>query len=244
MTDFSIPNIWCLNLDVSDEKIKQFSQYLDSKALFKASSFKTLLLQKRFLATRGYVREILGNILNVDPSKLEFTYGPYKKPYVKVSSSEQISFNISHSQNILMFGVTKNCEIGVDIEIYKNIPNVLELAELFYKHSESKIVAQQQSAEQQNLTFFRFWVSKEATVKAIGDGIFFGLESIIFSLKDKIKFERIEREGFSIDEFCLYEFNLNHLINAGLPIPLEHLTASAVVTYKSYHRTLNEKPIF
>ena len=160
VTDLSNPNIWCLNLDVSDDKIKEFSQYLDSKSLLKASSFKTLLLQKRFIATRGYVREILGNILNINPSKLEFTYGPYKKPYVNISNSKQISFNISHSQNILMFGVTKNCEIGVDIEIYKNIPNVLELAESFYKQSESKIVAQQQSTEQQNSTFFRFWVSK------------------------------------------------------------------------------------
>lgn len=80
-----------------------------------------------------------------------------------------LRFNMSHSHNLILYGVTRRREIGVDVEKIRPLLNMdLVAASLLSRDEHARFsalpVCQRQGA------FFRYWTLKEAYTKAIGKG--------------------------------------------------------------------------
>jgi 4'-phosphopantetheinyl transferase len=93
-------------------------------------------------------------------------------------------FNVSHSHGIALYAITREREVGVDVEYVRHDMAGESIAERFFSAQE---VARLRAlpAEAQPLAFFNCWTRKEAFIKAIGEGLSFPLDQFEVSLDAK-----------------------------------------------------------
>ncbi|MBD9358025.1 4'-phosphopantetheinyl transferase family protein [Methylomonas albis] len=98
-----------------------------------------------------------------------FTYGPYGKPAL-TGADAVWKFNMAHSQHIGLIAVSRDIEIGVDVEIDRPIPDLAGLIALCFSNQQRNACLTR-SKPQQLLEFYRTWTCKEALLKASGEGL-------------------------------------------------------------------------
>ena len=99
--------------------------------------------------------------------KLQYT--AYNKPYFE---NNPLSFNISHSGNMVICAVSENLQIGIDIEVQETI-NIHDFKLQMTDNEWCTIY----NASQQKQAFYDYWTQKEAVIKAGGKGLSIDLKS-------------------------------------------------------------------
>lgn len=133
---------------------------------------------------------LLGQYLEVDPASLALQDDEHGKPRLirhasaardrQRADGEALHFNWSHGGEIALIALTRNLEIGVDLEILLPRARTLELARRFFAPAEAEVLAAVMGAERDE-AFLRLWCSKEAVLKALGHGLAFGLDRVAFA---------------------------------------------------------------
>lgn len=138
-------------------------------------------------------------------------YGSNQKPYFK---SGKISFNISHTEDIVVCAITDINEIGIDIEKTREI-DVYNFKNLLTEN-EWKFV---NNSPNPSDSFIALWTKKEAIIKASGYGLSLNLDS--FEIRNDNKTE-IKNEPYSVEEiFINEEYRCHVAIKGDLPQILE-----------------------
>ena len=141
----------------------------------KADKFTRPELQNKYVKTRGVLRKILASYLDVEPKFIDMKIGGYGKPYL---AEDSVSFNLSHTGNKFVLAVGNVGDMGIDLELHRDRMNMSGLVEKCFSDEES-VYWHSLSEMHKTQMFFRFWVRKEAFVKAVGRGIALGLEQCI-----------------------------------------------------------------
>lgn len=123
---------------------------------------------QRFSVTRARMRSILGMYMRSDPHELKFLYTERGKPSLQMTTD--LRFNVSHSGDRAVLGITSGREVGVDIEEIRNNVECEQLAERFFSPGERQLI-RELDQEQKLTVFFRLWTCKEAFLKAHGSGL-------------------------------------------------------------------------
>src|SRR5262245_24107771 len=101
------------------EKINYYDYYwdhLNSEEKDRASRFRFDEDREQNVIARGILRKLLSFYLPIDPTEIEFTVTNHGKLYLaKQQNSLQIQFNVSHSNQCIIYAVTLSDEIGVDV---------------------------------------------------------------------------------------------------------------------------------
>ena len=174
----SIVDIWRGPLDPPSASLDQFWEVLSSDEQTRAKRFKFVEHQNRFIAARGMLRHILGTYVHAFPHMLSFELGPHGKPFLSPAiNSLQLSFNVTHSHTLALYGVARNRDIGIDVEH--------ERPEIDYTGMVSRIFSKEEAPlfwslpkTQHQTTFFSCWTQKEAYLKARGEGLIFPLNQV------------------------------------------------------------------
>ena len=174
-------HIWNAELSLSAAELARLWQYLSMDEKHRAERFKFDIHRNRFIATRGALREILGNYLNLSPAEISFGYGDHGKPYLTNSETQNITFNTSNSADLALYAFAKNRELGIDIEYMRDDLEPEALAERFFSTYECKILSAL-PASQKKQAFFNCWTRKEAVIKAFGKGLSFPLNEFDVTL--------------------------------------------------------------
>ena len=119
-----------------------------------------------FILSRGLLRRILAECLNIEPSALQFSRNKQGKPFLADGTLE---FNVSHSRDRLLIAVTAGRAVGIDIEFRRSGLNMESIAKRWFAPAEQKFF---HSLENPSDGFFEIWAKKEAYVKALGLGIY------------------------------------------------------------------------
>lgn len=106
----------------------------------------------------------------------------YGKPYIK--DVENFYFNISHSGNYVVIGVSEK-EIGIDIEKKDRVD--YRVAERFFSKKEVQAIFSCSGEQEKIDTFYQIWTLKESYVKVLGKGLSIPLSSFEFDISDEIK---------------------------------------------------------
>lgn len=171
-------HVWRANLDLPTNIIEQLTSYLSVDEIARANKFRFEQHQRRFIAARGVLRQILGNYLQISPEKLQFEYSDRGKPRLSGSmGNSSLQFNVSHSHEYALYGFTYERAIGVDLEYARKMPDAVKIAERFFSPSEFKLITSV-TTEQQSETFFKLWTAKEAYLKAVGTGLADSLSTV------------------------------------------------------------------
>ena len=162
-------HIWRINLN-SDE-LQFYRETLSSDEIARAERFYFPEHRQRFMAGRGTLRAILGQYLDIAPKQVEFEYQPRGKPLLAAKFADKgLLFNLSHSQDLALLGVSYQNQIGVDLEYIRTMSDLEGLAKRFFSAREYEYLRLLSPAQQQQI-FFRYWTCKEAYLKATGDGL-------------------------------------------------------------------------
>jgi 4'-phosphopantetheinyl transferase len=137
--------------------------------------------RRRYLVTRAMVRTVLSRYVSMKPSAWIFSIGAYGRPEIAnvKSGTEHLSFNLSHTDGLIVLGVTKHREIGVDVENFTAREISIDIADHFFSSEEVAALALVPKYQQQ-YRFFEYWTFKEAYIKARGMGLFLPLDKFSF----------------------------------------------------------------
>lgn len=175
-------DVWKCRLDISDGQVTTLFKLLSDEEHVRAERLKIPGKRNQFVITRGRLRQIIAGLLDLDPRDFKFEYTSHGKPFLARDwQGHELVFNVSHSYKMAIIGVTLDRQLGVDIEKIQEGKDHMSLANRFFSKREQ---AELSATPDENRTraFYSCWTRKEAFVKAVGDGITYGLDSFDVSV--------------------------------------------------------------
>ena len=138
--------------------------------------------QRQYLITRALVRTVLSRYTVVKPEHWRFLNNAYGRPAIQSDddSAGALSFNISHTEGLIVCAVARDREIGVDVENIRHRQVSLDIADHFFSSAEAAALRAIPPDKQQE-GFFHYWTLKESYIKAKGEGLSIPLDQFSFT---------------------------------------------------------------
>jgi 4'-phosphopantetheinyl transferase len=122
-----------------------------------------------WVAARWALRHVLAHYLDEEPAGIELALGPHGKPGL-AQAPERLRFNLSHSGGIVLVAVSREHEVGVDVEQVKAMRSAVALAERALP-AEDVAAVRGAPDEERAQVFHRHWARHEARLKCLGIGL-------------------------------------------------------------------------
>jgi len=175
-------HVWVGSVASAAGYITQFQELLSDDENARASKFRFDKNRHEFIVSRGMLRTLLASYLGGSAAGLRFTYSAYGKPRLEEAKNPGIlTFNLSHSDGVIVCAFARNREVGVDVEKMRQDFSTEEIAERFFSAGE-RIALRALPAEHRRQGFFNCWTRKEAYIKARGEGLSLPLHQFDVSL--------------------------------------------------------------
>lgn len=175
-------HVWRSALDQTEAAVQGFFHLLAPDERGRAERFHFREDRERFIVARGLLRCILSHYLDVEPDRVKFGEGLYGKPFLITDGGiSTVRFNLSHSRGLALYAITRNREVGIDLEYMCSDIAVERIAEQFFSGSEQAALKALPPNERTE-AFFSCWTRKEAYIKARGEGVSFPLDQFSVSL--------------------------------------------------------------
>jgi len=162
---FSMPCHWVLvaswrSVDTRDKK-----KLLSKDELERCHRFRRDEDQQRYILAHALKRYCLSQYLGVPALDLRFSSGAKGKPYC--TDSDAPAFNLSHSGDFVLLGMSSISHVGVDVEqLGRNVSPDIFPRVLSAEQQESLARSVDMPYE-----FLCYWTQKEAVSKALGLGL-------------------------------------------------------------------------
>ncbi|WP_055587533.1 4'-phosphopantetheinyl transferase family protein [Streptacidiphilus griseoplanus] len=135
--------------------------------------------QERFLASRLLLRQAAAAAIETGPELVDLAYQPGGRPYVR--GCDQIDISLSHTEEVVVVGVTRRGRIGVDVELAdRRMAGTGSETQGFTRYELDRV--DQADCSLRNDTLVRLWTLKEAYSKALGQGLRFRFTEFGFAL--------------------------------------------------------------
>jgi 4'-phosphopantetheinyl transferase len=158
---------------------------LSKEELEKQARFHFERDRHRYLVTRAMVRTVLSRYANVTPREWRFLFNPFGKPSIAAEhvAARGIEFNVSHTDGLVVMGITRERAVGVDVENVRTGLADVGIADSYFAPQEVAAL-RVLPREKQNQRFFEYWTLKESYIKARGMGLSIPLDRFAFDLGD------------------------------------------------------------
>lgn len=159
IVDLRRDDLFCLDQISASEKAR-------------ADRFASPLLARRFTSSRVALRRSLSQRLGrLQPRQVSLTVGPHGKPRLGPGAPDcDLQFNMARSKDTALIAFAQGVEIGIDIEGANRLFEDSALEERVLSPAE-RLTLRHLSDAERALYFGRYWVRKEAVLKAIGTGL-------------------------------------------------------------------------
>lgn len=187
-------DVWGFLLESDAETLRLCRSLLSEDEAARASRFVFPRHRDQYTIAHGVVRWLLSRYTNMAPRELTFAKGSAEKPFL-TGVPNAPSFNLSHSGNRGMLAIRAAGEIGVDLEQARADIEALSLGRRYFFGQEFDDIAAASPPAEQVQRFFRYWVAKEAVLKAQGVGLGFPLDrfNICFELdRERARVESLD----------------------------------------------------
>ncbi len=177
-------HLWYAALDLGEQRWFDPAHLLNAAEQKRAARYHFERERRRFATGRCLLRLLLGRYLNADPKAIEIIYGGLGKPELGGEWQHAgLHFNVAHSDELIVLGVTRGRALGVDVEKVRAQIDLQAMARRFFAPGEV-VALQALPADQQRTGFFTIWTRKEAYLKARGTGLTEALDHFEVSLHE------------------------------------------------------------
>jgi len=187
-------------------RLSEYLAILDKEEIATAERFKFPGLRQRYIISHGILRQLLAKYIHESAADLRIKKAEFGKPFLP--DYPELSFNMSHSGDMLALAISSQCQLGIDIECYKTrnaweglVKKCFAPEETHYWYSLDKT--------DRGPAFYQFWVKKEAFVKAVGKGIILGLDQCVINPDNFASFLRVPKLGGLAAQWQIYSLNMS-----------------------------------
>ncbi|MFF7342128.1 4'-phosphopantetheinyl transferase family protein [Streptomyces sp. NPDC008163] len=125
-------------------------------------------LRYRFLASRLVTKYTAAAALRTGPAELDLAYRIGGRPYLR--SLDQIDVSLTHTEDMIAVGISRNGRIGVDVEPATR-PMSYDLLQGHVLTPGERAALEHLPEEERAARLLRLWTLKEAYTKALGQGL-------------------------------------------------------------------------
>lgn len=177
-------DLWCTYIsEIGDNSLwPRYEALLSAEERARRARYRFARDQRRYLVTRALVRTVLSRYATVPPGDWAFAAGPRGRPAIAAPRVEPpLEFNISHSSDLVMVGITSGRALGIDVEsIVAREAEIDGLDRYFAPQESAALIALPPAARRRR--FFELWTLKESYIKARGLGLAIALDAFSFEL--------------------------------------------------------------
>lgn len=171
-------HVWLIGTSDPAENLAAPINLLSPAELNRAEKFHFDQDRRLFIACHAAVRAILERYLDTPAADIEFVVGDHGKPSLAPAlAASGIEFNLSHSHRAGLVAVSRDAEVGVDIEFVKTDFAFDDVAGRFFAPREVSALRALPSTLRRR-AFYKCWTSKEAFLKAKGTGLSGNLDEV------------------------------------------------------------------
>jgi 4'-phosphopantetheinyl transferase len=157
--------VYTMRLDVSDERLASFERTLVREELERADQFAFAVTRRRFVASRAFLRALLGHALGERPERVRIEVDANGKPRV----GGPLSFNLAHSHDLAVAALAER-EVGVDVERLRSLARRDAIAaEILSRRELAELEALPET--ERDAALLAAWTRKESYLKAVGLGL-------------------------------------------------------------------------
>ena len=168
--------MWSAILADLISSMADFEASLSPEEKHRANRFLRAEDRSRYVFAHGILRQLLGQYLSTDPVGLKFRPNIHGKPaLVQEPGQPVLTFNLTHSGEVILIAFAENRQVGVDVEVVREDFDPMEIARSQFAEREIAGLRGMTDRLEQLQAFFRCWTRKEAYVKARGEGMGFPL---------------------------------------------------------------------
>jgi len=170
--------VWKIKAESEKDRISSLLNLLSIDEKNTANNISSESQRNLFITSHAATRSLLSRLLKLPTTEIDIAIHENGKPYIK--DTHQLHFNLSHTQEVALLGLSNTESIGLDIEYINPKRNILGVAKRFFHPVEYKWILEEEIGKQLNL-FYQLWCLKEACLKGVGCGLQGGLNS--FAIK-------------------------------------------------------------
>ena len=170
--ELQVVHLWGIDLDGPPCCLERCAEWLDEEERQRAARLVREEDRRRYVFAHGGLRAVLSRYLGISPGIIAMHRSEGGKPSLtkEREGDSAITFNMSHAHSRALIAVSMGQEVGVDLERIRSDVEAAKLSERFFAPSEH-VTIMQLSQKQRIARFFRYWVAKEAVLKAQGIGL-------------------------------------------------------------------------
>jgi phosphopantetheinyl transferase len=202
--------VFSLDLAIDDNRLAQACSLLSAAERQRADRYQVETARRQFICCRAVLKLLLSQQVGCKPEEIHLTPGRFGKPYLrtafatkdrqemqdspratagteetinaqgKSNPSSQLHFNVSHSGNLGLIGISP-FPIGIDLEQLTPRIQPRSLVSMILSHKE--LASWRRLSPSRHLQqIIDVWVCKEALLKAMGLGIADCLQQVSFPI--------------------------------------------------------------
>ena len=213
-------HVWAASLRHDPTKIQQLRDFLTPDERARADRFYFEKDRVAYTAGRGQLRLLLSRYLEVEPTTIRFIYSKYGKPSLADPFAKSgLHFNVSHSQDMAIYGFSWHNELGIDVEYkYREpTPDFTGICTHFFAPSEQAVLLSH-TGEAIRHAFYRCWTRKEAYLKASGEGLSRALDSfhVTLTAHEPAKLLYVRDEPEEVERWTMMHINIGQEYTAAV----------------------------
>jgi len=116
--------------------------------------------------------------------------GPHGKPFAPDLAG--IDFNLSHAGRDVLFAFARGQAVGIDLERSDRRLSIEGIARRFFAPAEAEALERLDESARYD-AFLHLWTAKEAVLKALGEGLQFGLGRLEFRIGADATVDALQR---------------------------------------------------
>jgi len=195
--------VWFLDLDAPSRAASSAIDILSEDERRRAAVFHAAHAGRRFAECRAHLRRILASRTSRDPATIRFRYGSHGRPDL-ADNPLDLRFSVSHSSGHAVIAVTRERDLGIDIEVSRRIDHVDSLAQRYLAAAENE---QLSVADDRVHAFWKAWTRKEAYLKALGTGLSGRICEFAVSLSEPARLLSTAKPGDAATDWTLLDLS-------------------------------------
>lgn len=202
-------HIWLANVPELAPRASYFDELIDAGERARLDAFRLSADQLRHLVTRGVLRSLASHYLAAPATALRFAQGPFGKP--ALHDDPELTFNVSHSGDIVLLAFAREGDIGVDVERWNarlGDPDRRRLAESVFSITERAAIRALSSPAERERAFYTLWSRKEAYLKGTGAGISGGLSHVDLSIDGSARVIDDRQDANAVERWTLRDLDV------------------------------------
>ena len=159
------------------EHLQAFGRVLNDEERARAGRFHFPEDRRSYICAHALTRCALEAVSGIPARDFAFRIGRYGKPELAEEPEQgRLRFNLSHSRGLVCCAVTRELDVGIDVEGSVRDVDVDGLAEQVFSADEVACLQQLVGCARRE-AFFAIWTLKEAYIKAVGRGLSIPLDA-------------------------------------------------------------------